>query len=195
MISLINQKMICSFKLVSFKSFEFMRICLVLFLISTLSYAQESETYPEDKSTKEEKPAKEGKPAKDEKTANTTTYYIGEIRSMSYLDVGCTRVQDIYTIEYRDTKSRRFKKYRSFTFNKENKNLDSLYQMMRKGFDELPGEDVAVPIADEKVWLEYSKSAGTVSVRFKHNYGDNPKKNGLSVWMTKGRINKLFGKD
>ena len=172
-----------------------MRIFFVLFLISTLSFAQDAKSSEDGKLTKEDKPAKDDKITKDDKTANTTTYYIGEIRSMSYLDVGCTRVEDVYTIEYRDTKSRRFKKYRSFTFNKENKNLDTLYQMMRKGFDELPEEDVAVPIADEKVWLEYSKSAGTVSVRFKHNYGDNPKKNGLSVWMTKSRVNKLFGKD
>jgi len=172
-----------------------MRIFFVLFLISTLSFAQDAKSSEDGKSTKEDKPAKDDKITKDDKTANTTTYYIGEIRSMSYLDVGCTRVDETYTIEYRDTKSRRFKKYRSFTFNKENKNLDTLYQMMRKGFDELPEEDVAVPIADEKVWLEYSKSAGTVSVRFKHSYSDNQKKNGLSVWMTKSRVNKLFGKD
>ena len=118
--------------------------------------------------------------------------FMGEIRLMNVVEAECTLTDGIYEIRFRDAKKRRFPKYKSFHFQEGNKNYYRLRKMVLDGFEKVPEESQLLDFTEEKVEIQFTKSAGMTSFRFAmHQEGKS--KRIYSSWFVKGKAEKLFG--
>ena len=118
--------------------------------------------------------------------------FIGEVRVMNVVEAECTLQDGMYEIRFRDVKKKRFPKYKSFYFPDEDKNYQRLKNLVLKGFDRVPEEPQPLDFTEEKVEIQFRKSAGLVSFRFAL-YKDGKDKKIYSSWLVKGKTEKLFG--
>ena len=118
--------------------------------------------------------------------------FIGEVRVMNVVEAECTLQDGMYEIRFRDVKKKRFPKYKSFYFPDEDKNYQKLKNLVLKGFDRVPEEPRPLDFTEEKVEIQFRKSAGLVSFRFAL-YKDGKDKKIYSSWLVKGKTEKLFG--
>jgi hypothetical protein len=118
--------------------------------------------------------------------------FIGEVRLMNVIEAECTLQDGMYEIRFRDAKKKRFPKYKSFYFPDEDKNYQKLKNLVLKGFDSVPEEPQPLDFTEEKVEIQFRKSAGLVSFRFAmHQEGKN--KRIYSSWFIKSKAEKIFG--
>lgn len=118
--------------------------------------------------------------------------FIGEVRLMNVVEVECTLKEGIYQIRFRDVKKRRFPKYKSFYFPEEDKNYFKLKRMVLAGFDSVPEEPQLLDFTDEKVEIQFRKSAGLASFRFAM-LKEGKNKRTYSSWFIKSKAEKIFG--
>lgn len=119
---------------------------------------------------------------------------IGQIAPMGNLHIKCEKTGDTYTFTYSDVTYQHIDEYKSFSFKDVDNAFDNLYEMIIKGFEEGPEENTMIEIPDGFLWLDYTKSLGVVNFRFQHSPGSSGEITGYSIWLTKKKLNKLFGK-
>lgn len=118
--------------------------------------------------------------------------FIGQVRSMNVVEAECTLNDGRYKIRFRDARKKRFPKYKSFHFPDEDNNFDKLKNLVFKGFESVPDDTRILEFAEEKVEIQFTKSAGLVSFRFAILEGNNNKRS-FSSWFVKGKAEKIFG--
>lgn len=118
--------------------------------------------------------------------------FIGEVRLMNVVEAECTLKNGTYQIRFRDVKKRRFAKYKSFHFPDEDKNYFKLKSMVLKGFDSVPAEPQLLDFTEEKVEIQFRKSAGLASFRFAM-LKEGKSKRTYSSWFIKSKAQKIFG--
>jgi uncharacterized DUF497 family protein len=126
------------------------------------------------------------------------TVQIGLITSMAEPLVECLKKEDTYTFRYQNHKNSKNRKIHSFSFKDIDKAFDNLYELIMDGFENPNLNDknnVMLELPDDIIWLDYKKSVGLVSFRFKHAPKNDNKKTSFSAWITKEKVRKLFGKD
>lgn len=118
---------------------------------------------------------------------------IGKVGPKKAPHVGLYKLEDVYYFEYNDVKFTHIDSFKKITFLNEDNTLDSLYKLIKENIENPPKEDIKLEFPNNYVWLEFTKNMGIVSVRF---YDKNRKTDieGLTIWMTKKQIDKLFGK-
>lgn len=96
-----------------------------------------------------------------------------------------------YTITYNDYKFTQIDDYKSISFT----DIDALYNQIMKGLEDMPEQDIEYNLPDDTLWLHFEKNLGVKSFQFMHAVNNNPKVIGLSRYLTKKQVNKLFGKN
>lgn len=121
------------------------------------------------------------------------TVEIGRVGPMGKQNLWCERSGNTYTFYYKDMKSPRMATVKSFSFKNLNNDFDNLYDLIMEGFKEMPIENTMVKLPKDIIFLHYEKVVGATSFQFWH--GDGKKMDGgVSQLLTKGQVQKLFGK-
>lgn len=165
-----------------------MRFFILVFLLSSAAFSQikqvNGDEIQTDSATVPQKPFH--------------TVQIGLITAMAEPLIECLKKEDTYTFKYQNHKNSKNRKIHSFSFKDIDNAFDNLYQLIMDGFDNPNLNDknnVMLELPDDIIWLDYKKSVGLVSFRFKHAVQNDTKKINMSAWITKDKVRKLFGKD
>lgn len=118
---------------------------------------------------------------------------IGKIAPLGQLHILCEKVGNDYVFTYRDANYMQIDDFKGFSFNGE-ETFDALYQKIHDGFKNVPKEPIMLELDNEYLWLDYTKVMGAVSFRFKHSVTNDGSVIGYSVWMTRKKVERLFGK-
>lgn len=105
--------------------------------------------------------------------------------------VTCEQIGNTYIFTYRDLKFTQLKEFKSFQFNEENEDFNKLYELMQAGLKTKPEENIVLELPNCTLKLEFLKSMGVGNVRFIHTENGIT---GISSWLTKKKLAKLFGK-
>lgn len=119
---------------------------------------------------------------------------IGKIGAFGATHITCEKQGNIYFFTYQDVKFQHIEEYKSFYFEDVNNNFSYLYSTIKKGLDSPPKAPVYLKIPEGYIFLEFVKSLGKPNVRIGHSLYDNGEVIGYSVWLTKRKVEKLFGK-
>lgn len=119
---------------------------------------------------------------------------IGKISPMGVTYISLSKYNDDYIFSYKDTKFAQISEYKSFSFKETGSDLDNLYKMIIDGIDTKPEDDIMIELPDDIIWLHFEKALGTTSVQIRHAVNKNPEIIGMTTWMTKAKVNKLFNK-
>lgn len=118
---------------------------------------------------------------------------IGRVGPMGKKNLWCERTGNTYTFYYKDMKSQGMSTVKSFSFKDIDHAFDNLYALIMDGFKEMPIENTMVKLPRDVIWLHFEKVVGATSFQFWH--GDGKKMDaGVSQLLTKGQVQKLFGK-
>lgn len=112
------------------------------------------------------------------------------IGKVQYFD--CTKSDDMYIFTYRDLKYTHITETKSFSLSEDD--FNAFYDVIQKGFDEVPKEDVTIETPDDIFKLKYYKSLGVINLRIFHIVNKNADVIGITKYLTKKATIKLFGK-
>lgn len=121
------------------------------------------------------------------KTLNVSQ--VKKIGSVQFLDLN--QNNDEITFSYLDLLTNEKKK---FSFLNKNNDLENLYTAIISGFDNIPTSDIALELPNDIVYLHFEKSMGVVNFQFLHAPNKDLSVISKSVYLTKKKILKLFGK-
>jgi len=121
---------------------------------------------------------------------------IGKIQPMGQpAHMSITKDGDIYGFTYKDAEFTHIVKYHSFFFRDVDNAYNSFYDMIMKGFEEMPAEPIKLELHDQFVWLKFSKQMGIKLVTFTSTIDKSPGSREISSKdFNKKQIEKLFGK-
>lgn len=103
-----------------------------------------------------------------------------------------TENESIYTCTYTDIKFKTMNEIKSFNLNKGE--FDQLYEIIEKGLNEVPKESVEIENNDLRLSIEFVKMMGVRSIQITH-YDKETGIIGLTSYLTKKQVSKVFGKD
>ncbi|TCI84724.1 hypothetical protein [Tenacibaculum sp. M341] len=86
--------------------------------------------------------------------------------------------------------------YVNFSFKNLDNDLDKLYQILMKGFEDVPRDPLKMKANGEIVWLKYSREDGEAFLQIQQTEGDGSSENAVKVsrLLTKEDITQLFKK-
>lgn len=117
-----------------------------------------------------------------------TTETIGKLQGIKIEKTG-----NIYYITYDNLKYLNITDIKSFSFEDVDNAFENLYQMIIKGFDEVPEKDIMIDLPNDIIWLHFEKNMGIVSFQFYQNVNKTDVV-AYSRYLTKKQVQKLFGK-
>lgn len=118
---------------------------------------------------------------------------IGKIAPMGQTHIECSKSGDTYTFIYSDIKFQQITDFKSFSFKDIDNAFDNLYQTIMDGMKNPPKEDIRLELPNDMIFLHFEKNLGVTSFQFLHCPGKNPEIIGMSVYLTKKKVRKLFG--
>jgi len=106
-----------------------------------------------------------------------------------------TKNDDVYKISFRDSKFTTIDNYENFTFNEADGNLDKLYEIVQKGFEEMPKDAVLIPFANKTAYIKFTRLVGMKVILFTATLTDD-RNSELIIGnlIAKKQVEKLFGK-
>ena len=108
-------------------------------------------------------------------------------------NIEITKTGNEYTITYNDINFT-IDEYKSFSFKDLDNDFENLYKMISEGFETPPKDPIKIELPNDIIWLKFKKSLGTVNLQIDHAVDKNENVIGTSIFMTKRRVRKLFGK-
>lgn len=105
-----------------------------------------------------------------------------------------TKKDNVYKISFRDISFKTVDYYVDFEFKDENGNLDTLYAMIEKGFEEMPKDDIPVTFANRTVYLKFTRFVGAKVLVFSCIRSEANSEVVISNFIAKKQVDKLFGK-
>ena len=126
-------------------------------------------------------------------TSNSKTELVGKYGGFGVVLIKCEKQNNTYTFTYSDTKFKHIDNDKSFSFKDLDNDFQHLYQTIMEGFEEVPEKDIMLELPNDVIWLSFEKAMGNVSFRFTHSKNKNKDVIGYSVYLTKKRVQKLFG--
>lgn len=118
---------------------------------------------------------------------------IGKVGNWAGTFLEATKRGDTHTISYQDTKFQHITDFKHFSMNE--KSFNELYELILQNWNNPPEEDIMIDLGESGyVWLDYTKVLGITNVRFNHSVDRNAEVLGISQWMSKKKLEKLFGK-
>lgn len=128
------------------------------------------------------------------KVETTKAEEIGKIAPMGQFIIDCQKRGDTYTFMYKDWKFQHLDEYKQFSFKDEDNAFENLYEMIMKGFEDMPEEDIMLEIPEGYLWLKFDKVMGVKQLSFGHSVDKSGSVIGYSRQLTKKNVEKLFGK-
>lgn len=119
---------------------------------------------------------------------------IGKIGVIGETWLECNKNGNTYTFTYKDMKFQHLTEYKSFSFEDVDNAFDNLYNTILSGLESKPEDDITLELPNDIVWLKFKKTMGVISVEFWHSVNKNADIIGVSTWMNKKKLAKLFGK-
>lgn len=106
-----------------------------------------------------------------------------------------TSKDGILKISFRDSKFKTVDSYDSFTFSEADGNLDKLYQIIEKGFEEMPKDAVPITFANKTAYIKFTRLLGMKVILFTTTLTDDPNSDlVVGNLIAKKQVDKLFGK-
>lgn len=122
------------------------------------------------------------------------TTEIGKISPMGNLVISLDKSDEDYIFTYRDVKFQHLNEYKTFTFKETGSDLDQLYDIIMKGIEEQPSDNIYIDIPEGVLILKFGKILGSKNVEIGHSLNKNGDVIGFSRTLTKRDINKLFNR-
>ncbi len=126
------------------------------------------------------------------KTEAKTTL-IGKVGTPTLSTVELNKTGDLVTFKYQNNNKPQVAEFKTFSFKDVDGALEGFYGVINEGLTNLPKEDVKIELPNETISLQYKKEMNLASVKMKITY-NNGEEGGVTVWLTKKNIDKLFGK-
>ena len=121
------------------------------------------------------------------KKIKDTSVMIGKVQHIS-----CKKSNDLYTFTYNDHKFTHINDFKSFSLNE--KDFNDLFSVIMDGFKDNPKEDLEIETPNDILVLGFSKNLGVASMNIIHFVNKNSEVAGLTRYLTKKQVIKLFGK-
>ncbi len=118
---------------------------------------------------------------------------IGKVGTPTLSTVEINKTGDLVTFKYQNNNKPHLAEFKTFSFKDIEGALEGFYGVIVEGMTSLPKEDIKVELPNETVNLQYKKEMNIASVKMKISY-NNGDEGGVTVWLTKRQIDKLFGK-
>lgn len=118
---------------------------------------------------------------------------IGKVGTPTLSTVEITKTGDLVTFKYQNNNKPQIAEFKTFSFKDVDGALEGFYTVINEGFTTLPKEDIVIELPNETVSLQYTKAMNIASVKMKVTY-NNGEEGGVTVWLTKRQIDKLFNK-
>lgn len=118
---------------------------------------------------------------------------IGKISNLGQLSIKCEKYGSEYIFTYQDIKFQQLLEYKSFALQNEQA-FEDLYKLIEENWDNPPTEDIMIKLDHGYLWVRFVKAIGVTNVAFSHSVDENAEIIGFSGWLTKRRVDKLFGK-
>lgn len=122
------------------------------------------------------------------------TVLIGKIGGIGETWIECTKTGNTYTFKYKDMKFEQVVDYKSFSFDDIDGAFDAIYNMMNDGIDNPPEEDVIIELPESFIFLHFGRTRGQSYVEIRHAVTKNTDVFGVTTWMNKKKLKKVFGK-
>jgi hypothetical protein len=119
---------------------------------------------------------------------------IGKITNLGQLSIECEKYGDKYVFTYQDVKFQHVLEYKSFSLQNEQA-FEELYNLIISKWEDPPKEDIMIRLEDGYLWVRFARALGTTNVGFSHSVDENANIIGISTWLNKKRLDKLFGKN
>ncbi len=119
---------------------------------------------------------------------------IGKVGAFGAPNFTCKKdvKNNTYIFTYIDLNFRKTDVYKSFKFKDIDNAFDNLYKLLMDGLKNKPKEDITIELAEgEYIKLHFVSAFGVVNVNIS-SYKNGV--SGTSVWLTKRKVKKLFGK-
>ncbi|WP_333876839.1 hypothetical protein [Flavobacterium sp.] len=118
---------------------------------------------------------------------------IGKVGTPTLSTVEITKTGELVTFTYQNNNKPQIAEFKTFSFKDVDGALEGFYTVINEGFTTLPKEDIVIELPNETVSLQYTKAMNIASVKMKVTY-TNGQEGGVTVWLTKRQIDKLFNK-
>jgi len=118
---------------------------------------------------------------------------IGKVGTPTLSTVELTKTGDLVTFKYQNNLKPQIAEFKTFSFKDVDGAFEGFYGVIIEGLNTVPKEDVKIELPNETVSLQYKKEMNIASVKMKISYNDG-QEGGVTVWLTKLQINKLFNK-
>ncbi|WP_284651491.1 hypothetical protein [Flavobacterium terrisoli] len=118
---------------------------------------------------------------------------IGKVGTPTLSTVELTKTGDLVTFKYQNYNKPGFAEFKTFSFKDIDGALEGFYTVINDGFTSLPKEDIKIELPNETVSLQYKKEMNMATVKMKISY-NNGEEGGITVWLSKKNIDKLFNK-
>jgi hypothetical protein len=99
-----------------------------------------------------------------------------------------------YTVFYKNVEIKEVTAFRNFSFKDLDGDFEGLYKIIMDGFNASPLFDIKLELPNDYVWLHYTRSADKISMQFMST-NKVTSSTGISDFLNKAQVNKLFGKD
>jgi hypothetical protein len=111
---------------------------------------------------------------------------VGKVSQMKVFEAGSE-----YWIEYSDNKYFQIDVKKEIKLNEEE--FFGLYENIIQGFSDAPGEEIVIETQKDLIRLKYIKSMGVVNLRIFQHVSKSEDVIGVSKYLTKKAVIKLFG--
>lgn len=116
---------------------------------------------------------------------------IGKVGSFGAKQFLCTKLDDTYTITFRDINFSHLEEYKSFQFEDIDNAFENLYTIIMDGLENIPEDGIFMELPNGDLKLNFIKTMGVANANM--TYTENGI-SGTSGWITKRQTIKLFGK-
>lgn len=104
------------------------------------------------------------------------------------------RQNDTYRFTYDDAKYTQVSNYKSFQFEDVDGAMNEFYHTIAEGFNEMPESTILIDLPQGSLSLEFSKVFGVINLQIAHALDDDASVIGLTPYLTRKKVEKLFGK-
>lgn len=118
---------------------------------------------------------------------------IGKVGTPTLSTVEITKTGDQVTFKYQNDNKPQIAEFKTFSFKDIDGALEGFYNVIVDGLTNLPKEDIKIELPNETVMLQFTKTMNIAKVKMKVSY-NNGAEGGVTVWLTKTAIDKLFNK-
>ncbi len=121
------------------------------------------------------------------KVSEDKTEFIGKVQFIE-----CTKINDQINFTYNDHKFTQIDVYKNFQLTEND--FNELYKIIINNFETAPSDPIKIETPKDILYLNYTKNLGVVSLQISHAVDKNPELIGITRFLTKKQIIKLFGK-